>query len=67
MITVKKINDDWDTEYHNEDGDIHKANGPAYIGAYNGCWGWYLFGYWHRYYGPSNVYSEWAIHGKVIK
>ena len=57
------------------DGDVyllngihHRANGPALM-WYSGAWRWELFGFQHRYYGPSVSGGEeiWVIHGRQIK
>jgi len=48
-------------------GDLHKPNGPAVIWA-NGDWDWWLFGMFHRYYGPVDADNEeWWIHDVRIK
>lgn len=56
--------DDYDyTEHRNDDGDLHKTNGPALIWA-DGVKSWWLNGLHHRYYGvQSNDGGVWWIHG----
>ena len=50
----------------------HRPNGPAIIVPYQG-WDWFLFGNYHRYYGPQCSYrtirgsGEWWVHGTKIK
>lgn len=49
-------------------GRAHCSNGPAVYWP-SGVTDWWLFGNWHRYYGPrrSKYIDEWWIHGKMIK
>jgi len=54
-----------DFEYRVND-KLHRAVGPA-IRYKEGDWYWYLYGYFHRYYGPCSGYGCWCIHGRTIK
>lgn len=38
--------------YSNEDGELHRVNGPA-IDWGNGDYSWFYEGQYHRYYGVS--------------
>lgn len=62
------MNDDDDeyyTEHRNDDGDLHKANGPAILWA-DGIKSWWCNGQPHRYYGlQSNDNGVWWIHGAI--
>ena len=47
--------------------DFHRANGPAYINSNELWWGWYLYGKFHRYYGPRSNSGAWWIHDRKVK
>jgi hypothetical protein len=53
-------------EYRNEQGDLHREDGPA-IEGYNGYKEWFLNGIRHREDGPAVEYSDgdkwWFING----
>jgi hypothetical protein len=59
--------------FEEQNGVIHRTNGPAWINP--GCghtplgyyWHWRLFGVRHRYYGPQNRDDDWWLHGKRVK
>ena len=48
-------------------GYLHRHNGPAVIWVTSGWGDWWLFGVFHRYYGPQNPANFWWIHGAKIK
>ena len=50
----------------NEDGQLHKKNGPARLWN-DKSWEWLLNGEYHRYYGPHDSYGNWWIHNRIIK
>jgi hypothetical protein len=51
---------------YRKDGLLHRPNGPAIIWS-ESSWVWQINGMQHRYYGPSNVFGVWCIHGEMIK
>ena len=54
-------------DYRLPSGEYHRADGPAMWHS-DGFHSWYLFGAWHRYYGPrNNKDNNWFIHGNWIK
>ena len=51
-----------------KNGLLHCANGPARIwNDDDDGWGWYLYGKFHRYYGPRSSAGNWWIHYRKIK
>ena len=56
---------------HRVNKALHRANGPALIfndSVFNDSdWDWYLFGKWHRYYGPADSNGTWFIHHVRVK
>lgn len=53
-------------EFIDENGELHRANGPALY--YMNYYGWVFHGLPHRYYGPQNNNTRnWMIHGNLIK
>jgi hypothetical protein len=64
MITRILTNLD-NVEYYKDDV-IHRTNGPART-WFDGVEAWYLFGEYHRYYGPQDVDGSWWLHGDQIK
>ena len=55
-----------DTVIYRVLNDFHRADGPAV--TCDRRWAWYLFGKWHRYYGPTRWKNQfWHIHGKCVK
>jgi len=70
--TVKKVYS-WEiTKFHNKNGDLHNAKGPALKtdfgdGRWEHCW--YLCGLKHRVGGPAEEYSDgrrwWYESGKL--
>jgi hypothetical protein len=53
-------------EEHRVNGELHRPNGPARIWS-TGVKAWFLFGKYHRYYGPSSTNGHWRIHNRFIK
>lgn len=51
---------------HRVNNASHRVNGPAVL-FNNSEWDWYLFGKWHRYYGPSDSSGNWFIHNVRVK
>lgn len=49
-----------------KNGKVHCANGPAKVWD-EGDWHWYLYGKWHRYYGPIDNDGDWWIDNEFIK
>ena len=53
--------------WHNDNGDLHRTDGPAYVGA-NGSKEWWINGKAHRTDGPAvewpDGHKEWWIDGK---
>ena len=47
-------------------GVAHRTNSPARVSS-NGYTSWWLFGGYHRYYGPCLSYGEWWIHDGWVK
>lgn len=46
----------------------HRANGPAVTHTTDqDWWSWFLFGRYHRYYGPMSKSNVWSIHGEWLK
>jgi hypothetical protein len=59
-----------DKNVHTIDGHQtkHRTNGPASYWNNTNLSYWYLFGEYHRYYGPANTFDyPWFLHGKLIK
>jgi hypothetical protein len=54
------------TAYRLTGGEYHRTDGPASIWS-DGVCGWYLFGKYHRYYGPQDVDDSWWLHGTQLK
>lgn len=52
-------------EYHQLNGELHRSDGPAI--SYDDTWGWYLYGNFHRYYGPAENCNSWWIFGVIVK
>lgn len=56
------------TEWKNEDGKLHRLDGPA-IEYANGDKSWYVNGERHRTDGPAiewtDGYNEWHVNGKL--
>lgn len=65
---IEKIENSSGLVEYRLNGAIHRTNGPAYY-LDGVVWSWYLFGKWHRYYGPVSGYNEkdWYIHGNMVK
>lgn len=61
----KRFEHTWGFEYLLKN-EPHRTNGPG-IRLWKGEWYWFLFGKWHRYYGPVSHGNNWFIHGKKIK
>ena len=62
----EEINYDGSQTTYCRDGELHRANGPASIWD-DGVEAWYLFGEYHRYYGPQDIDDSWWLHGEQIK
>ena len=61
---------DGDKEYYNNEGLLHREDGPAVIYK-NGPKCWYLNGKRHRIDGPAierpnSINNNWFYHGKFI-
>ena len=56
------------TKWHNEDGQLHREDGPA-IERASGCKCWYRNGKMHRESGPAIEYPDglkvWYLNGKL--
>ena len=54
--------------WHNDNGDLHRTDGPAYVGA-NGSKEWWINGKAHRTDGPAvewpDGHKEWWIDDKL--
>lgn len=66
MIT-RTIDATGDIRYHNEQGQLHRTDGPA-IERTNGVRGWYLNGELHRTDGPAAEWTDgtlgWFLNGR---
>lgn len=49
--------------YKNEQGQLHRLNGPATISYDGNSLDWYFNGMLHRYYGPAH----YTVDGRGIK
>lgn len=56
MKTYKEIDEEGNIAWVNENGDLHRENGPAFI-WYTGILEWYKNGLQHREDGPAVVYN----------
>jgi hypothetical protein len=64
-MTIRIIHNDYSVDYYHYDV-IHRTNGPARKWN-DGVEAWFLFGEYHRYYGPQDVDGSWWLHGNLIK
>ena len=57
-------------EYLNEEGKLHREDGPALIWGNGSSQAWYQNGILHREDGPAIIYAdgvqEWYLNGKKI-
>jgi antitoxin component YwqK of YwqJK toxin-antitoxin module len=64
ITMIRKVNADGNIFYYNEDGLLHREDGPARIYR-SGSEFWYKNGVAHREDGPSSIYSsgseEWKL------
>ena len=58
---VCEIDDCGNKRWYNEDGLLHREDGPAYEGC-TGFKEWYINGKRHKEDGPSSVYPDGAQH-----
>jgi hypothetical protein len=61
MESIKTVHKNGIQEYHNENGEYHREDGPA-IERPNGHKVWYINGKCHREDGPARIFSngdEW--------
>jgi hypothetical protein len=69
MIEYKVKVCDNDTQEWYLNGNRHRTDGPAYIGA-NGYQAWFLNGNRHRTDGAARIwangYQEWYLNGKEV-
>ena len=70
MKVKKTILEDGTIEYRDENGELHREDGPAVIMEPFGSKFWYKHGNLHRKDGPAAIFGDgsehWYINGKCI-
>ncbi len=57
MEITKTVDEDGDIKYHNENGELHREDGPAYEDKH-GYKVWLIKGKYHREDGPAFEYTD---------
>ena len=57
MESIRSINEHGTIRYTNENGDLHRLNGPAYEST-SGYKAWYVNGRLHREDGPAKIWGD---------